>query len=334
VTAAILPAVPNDGAPLTLPEVRAQLKGRFDGDVSPATIQAYAKSWLAWTRWALAEGRRPALPVSPEDLVGWLRAMDRAELALATIRLRADALGSIHRQFEVDSPVGSRAARAALRRIAMSDRCRGKRQRQARPLRQVDLDAIRLTCRRPRRGAGGHPETAAVAVRRGALEAATCGLLHDGLLRISEACRARWGEFRRVADGSGRLFIPWSKTDRAGEGEVVWISPETTVDVLSLRRDSDGEGARILRVVRPETLTDRLRAACRGAGLSSGGWSGHSGRVGMAQDLAEDETPSHELQRAGRWSSQKMVHRYTREIAAGHGAAARWYKRRSGAKQP
>ena len=64
----------------------------------------------------------------------------------------------------------------------------------------------------------------------------------------------------------------------------------------------------------------RVKAAAKAASLV--GWesfSGHSGRVGMAQDLAASGVELPELMTAGRWKSSKMPARYTERQSAGRG---------------
>ena len=56
------------------------------------------------------------------------------------------------------------------------------------------------------------------------------------------------------------------------------------------------------------------------------GFTGHSGRVGMAQDLASTGTELPALMTAGRWKNSKMPARYTERQVAGRGAVARYYQ--------
>ena len=60
------------------------------------------------------------------------------------------------------------------------------------------------------------------------------------------------------------------------------------------------------------------------------GFTGHSGRVGMAQDLAATGVELPALMTAGRWKSSKMPARYTERQAAGRGAVARYYQESGG----
>ena len=71
----------------------------------------------------------------------------------------------------------------------------------------------------------------------------------------------------------------------------------------------------------------RVNAAAKAAGLGEG-FTGHSGRVGMAQDLAKSGVELPALMTAGRWKSSKMPARYTERQAADRGAVARYYRER------
>ena len=62
----------------------------------------------------------------------------------------------------------------------------------------------------------------------------------------------------------------------------------------------------------------RVTAAARAAGLGDG-FTGHSGRVGMAQDLAATGVDLPALMTAGRWKSSRMPAKYTERQAAGRG---------------
>ena len=73
----------------------------------------------------------------------------------------------------------------------------------------------------------------------------------------------------------------------------------------------------------------RVAAAAKAAGLGDG-FTGHSGRVGMAQDLAAAGVELPALMQAGRWQSSKMPARYTERQAAGRGAVARYYQGKRG----
>ena len=75
----------------------------------------------------------------------------------------------------------------------------------------------------------------------------------------------------------------------------------------------------------PQQIGRRVTAAAKAAGLGEG-FTGHSGRVGMAQDLVKSGVELPALMTAGRWKSSKMPARYTERQAADRGAVARYYQ--------
>ena len=79
----------------------------------------------------------------------------------------------------------------------------------------------------------------------------------------------------------------------------------------------------------PRQIGRRVQAAARAAGLGEG-FTGHSGRVGMAQDLARSGVELPALMTAGRWKSSRMPACYTERQAADRGAVARYYRETGG----
>ena len=73
--------------------------------------------------------------------------------------------------------------------------------------------------------------------------------------------------------------------------------------------------------------TLKVRRAAVGAGLGPG-YSGHSGRVGLAAELSRAGASTHEIAAAGGWQSAGMVIRYTRRETAKRGAVARYLEGR------
>ena len=115
--------------------------------------------------------------------------------------------------------------------------------------------------------------------------------MRDALLRRSEAAAVLWKHIATEPDGSGRLTIPWSKTDQQGVGVVLYLGPPTmkALDKIRPRQPlmpQGNEGEQEVFGLKAATISERIAAAARAAGLGEG-YSGHSCRVGMAVDLAE-----------------------------------------------
>ena len=194
----------------------------------------------------------------------------------------------------------------------------------------------------PRRGPGGdqghrlhpppHPgrsyRDGGIRRRRGLGDVALASVMRDGLLRVSEAAALRWGDVELAGDGSGRIRIPESKTDQEAEGVVLYLGPAAVEALLAIRpEEAVIDAVTPVFNLHPDTIRRRLQQAARAAGLP--GWrdiTGHSGRVGMAQDLSAAGFALPELMTAGRWKSPRMPARYTERQTAGRGAVARYYQ--------
>ena len=154
------------------------------------------------------------------------------------------------------------------------------------------------------------------ALRRGWLDIALASVLSDAGLRISEVASLKWRDVLDAENGAGLVYIERSKTDQAGEGAYVVITPETLVALKLLRQDSeawtDDESVFGLSM---SQISRRVDSMARAAGLGEG-YSGHSGRVGLAIRMTRRGAPLQAVQTHGRWKSPSMPARYTRSEKA------------------
>ena len=288
-----------------------------------ATNRAYRGHWTRFLVWALEQ--ELDLPDGIQTILcNYLVHLAEEGRQMATIR---QARASIVRGAELAGwprPDGSGVAEImrGLGRILKGP------QKQASPLNAEVLAAIRATALAPRCTRGGHTETAEYARRRGLVDIALAAVMRDGLLRVSEAAALRWGDVELAGDGSGRIRIPESKTDQDAEGAVLYLGPAAVEALLAIRPwDAVMDAAKPVFGLHPDSIRRRLRQAAQAAGLPD--WrsiTGHSGRVGMSQDLAAAGFALPELMTAGRWKSPRMPARYTERQADGRGAVARYYQ--------
>ena len=311
-----LPAVAN---PATAdPETPDQLPAPADPELAaetvaswaPNTRRAYAAAWRRWTAWADAHGVAE-LPAQPADVRAYI--LDRAAAGRvdATLRMDVGGIAAVHQAQGIPSPCAARGlvARTLARLAKAPDRARA--QRQADGLTTDALAAIRATACRPR--ARRRQERPDEAQRRGLVDIALAGLLSDAGLRRSEAAALTWADLERAPDGSGRLTVRRSKTDQTAEGRVVAVTAPTMRDVLAIR-PADVDPAAPVFGLSADRIARRIKAAARAAGLGDG-FSGHSGRVGMARRMVARGAPTAAVIRQGRWSERSggaMVARYTR----------------------
>ena len=150
--------------------------------------------------------------------------------------------------------------------------------------------------------------------------------LRDGLLRRSEAAALTWGDVEFRDNGSALLQLRRSKTDQEAEGVVLYIGTEASQALQSIRPAQElPDPTTLVFGMTTRHIGNRVRAAAKAAGLGEG-YTGHSGRVGMAQELAASGVELPALMTAGRWKSSRMPARYTERQAADRGAVDRYYQ--------
>ena len=275
------------------------------------TKENYGAQFRNWVRFAEPRGVR-IMPAHPNQVAAWMtyRADDLNHRA-GTIRFGIEVLRTAHKEFGQPDPCDSTEVRRAMSSIR---RRYGGYQEQVSGLTNSDIEAIEFVAHIPRRGRGGKIETAEYARARGDAIVAAVRLLHDGLLRPSEAISLVWDDYTRNAGGSGLIRIARSKTDQVGEGSLQLISADTARALERIRGDA-GQNDKIFDFC-ARTLSRRIKAACAAAGLK-GRYAGHSGRVGMAMDLVSGGATELEVMDAGRWRTRRMVRRYAqRQLAA------------------
>ncbi len=161
-------------------------------------------------------------------------------------------------------------------------------------------------------------ETAETANKRAALDLAIIGVLADGGLRRSEAAALSWGDVELWDDGTGRITVQKGKNQPAPPTVAF---TESTARALQEILPKDSDPAAAVFGLTGEALANRVRAAARAAGLGDG-FTGHSGRIGMARRMVAAGAPNAAVQRQGRWKNGNMVARYTRGESAGE--ALKW----------
>ena len=320
---------PSPGLPaLVISALPADLVARLGdhataarGTMSAETVRAWAKAWGAFSHWAAITGHA-VLPASAATIAVYVDSLATDGRAPAGIRQAVWAIGKMHRAAGLEDPARAEVVKLALQRMA---RTSGTRQRQASPL--VD-DDVRMAIR----AAGPAPS---ISLQR---DLALMMVMRDLLARRSEAVALDVAHIAFAKDGSATVLIARSKTDQEGQGAVRWLSPRT---VTHLRRWLAGAsittGPVFCAVNKAGAVGERLtvrdvprilkRLAVL-AGIDASGISGHSCRVGMAQDLAAEGAELPAIMQAGRWKSPEMPARYAERMTAGRGAVAKFYEGR------
>ena len=300
------------GLNLTRGEI-ARVAEAIDAARAGNTVAAYRSAWHAWQAWADERGA-DALPAEPPAVATYLAHRAGRGAKMSTIRMAVAAISAAHREIGHDNPCAHVLVRQTVKGLARQAADAGRTaQRQAAALDGEALAAIRATACLPRQGPSGRTESAASARRRGLVDVALCVVMADGGLRRSEAAALRWEDVERTGDGSGRLTVRRSKTDVEGEGAVVAITQRAMQDLDAIHQDA--RAVALVFGLSASQIHRRLKAAAQAAGLGDG-FSGHSGRVGMATRMTRLGAPLPVVMRQGRWVSSRMPARYVRNESA------------------
>ena len=298
------------------------------GTLAPASERALRGDVLRFTIWCAKAGHSYE-PASAETVAAFVDAMSEAGKAPASIRRAVSSISTFHRAAKAENPATTKVVTDALKRL---HRERGRAQKQAAPI--TDDLVVRML------EASSEPRARA----RGTKRRTVLGGLRDrALLAAAYATLARRGELVALlaedlqtdADGWGTIAIRRSKTDQQGEGAVAGIAPDAMTHLHAwlsaaaitsgpLFRKVDRHG-RVGAALEAGSVSRIFKGMARAAGLTAKGatdFSGHSTRVGGAQDLIPFKADMAGAMAVGRWKSTAMLARYTKNQSARLGAAA------------
>ena len=263
-------------------------------------------------------GSRIGLPASHAgDGRGLCRRLGETK-APATIRRAVSSIATFHRAAQLASPTEAVEVRLALKRL---HRARGRAQAQAAPMTR-DLVERMLA-------AAG---TGAAARRNRALVA----LAYDTLCRRSELVALHCTDLEAGPAGDGTVTVRRSKSDQEGAGATRFLAGDTMRAVAAWLRVSGITEGKLFRSVGkagaiggPLDAGDVARIFKRlalAAGLTAeeaARVSGHSSRVGAAQDMVQYGVELPAVMQAGGWRTPQMVAQYTRRLDARRSGSAK-----------
>lgn len=293
---------------------RAACAASARGALAENTERAMRSDLAIYSAWCGARGV-PALPASAETLAAFVEAMAK-ERAPATVRRYVASIAAAHRAEGFEKTTQSEPVRRALARM---HRRKGRRQSQAEGLNWPLLERLM--------GATG--DTLIDARNRALLAVA-----YDTLLRRGELVALQVSDIVAEADGSGTVLVRRSKTDGEGRGETLYLAPDSLALVRAWCEGSGVAGGRLFRSLNRGALGERLdasqvprifKAMAERAGLPGeivARISGHSTRVGAAQDMVAEGIGMPAILDAGRWKTTAMVHRYGERLLARRSGAA------------
>lgn len=280
---------------------KAALK-RLEGAYAESTLRAYHVDVATFVSWCEQIDRHP-FPAAPKLVASFVENLS-SRCSGATIKRRLAAIGKIHGLLKLENPVATEEVKLALRR---SLRKKSARPRQALGMTRDLRDQLIAACDD---SLAGKRNRAILAVG------------YDTLARRSEIVCLCVEDITRTT-GGGKLIIRRAKNDQFGLGRVAHISrfSLTLLDEwLDAARIEKGPLFRSIKAgsvasssLHPHSIGVIIKRSARKAGLSATEieqLSGHSMRVGAAQDMVVNGLDLLPIMAAGGWKTTNVVARY------------------------
>jgi len=291
---------------------------RMEGAYSANTIRSYRADFAIFEAWC-REHRRKPLPAAPETVADFVLAQSKSA-APATVSRRRASIAKIHRLLKLENPTSTEEVNLATRTVF---RRKGRRQDQALGLTRALKEALIGACSTDLQG-----------LRDRALISAG----YDTLCRRAELVQLRVEDLSVKLDRSGTILVRKSKADQFGHGRLAYLSADAIEHLEAWLSAADLKTGPIFRglcganalpdALHPYSVVRLLKNAAKRAGLDQfvvAKLSGHSMRVGAAQDMAAAGIDLGAIMHAGGWKSPDMVMRYIEHMEIGKSGMARLY---------
>lgn len=276
---------------------------RLEGAYAPHTLDSYRSDVEVFVAWCEAQNIDP-FPATAEALTGFIEHSAQSKAA-STVKRHMCGIGKILRLMKMPDVTKEEDVKLVLRRVRRAKGCRPK---QAKGLTQEYLQ----------RFLAAQPDTPV-----GWRNAAMISLGYDLLTRRSELVALKTEDVTFLDSGTLRVLIARSKTDQDGEGRLAFSS-RRSAELLQRWLDWRGDGIDPLfcpiyqdvpvdRHLSTTTVVRVIKSAAKRADVPEdvvAEFSGHSMRVGAAQDLLCRGQTTAAIMRAGGWVTAHNLARY------------------------
>lgn len=285
---------------------RKTLRG-LDGAYSEHTLQSYRSDFGAFLRWCRKK-RLKALPAASTTIVAYIDT-EGMRLKPNTVKRRLCALRRIHNLCDLGDPTQGEEVQLAMRRV-----------RRAQPSRPKQAHGVTASLRDQLLAVCGDDLI-------GLRDKVLLSVGFDMLCRRGELVALSIEDFSPTADGRYTVLVRRAKNDPDGAGRTAKLSKassdvlrqwlkEAGISLGPLLRPVYGNRVRAL-YLEPLTVGRVLKKLCDRAGLealTTERVSGHSLRVGAAQQLTINGFGLPQIMRAGGWKSVNVVARYIENV--------------------
>jgi integrase/recombinase XerD len=276
---------------------------RLEGAYAPATMKSYYTDVRIFEEWCVGAGLIP-FPAVTQTVCAFLE--DQAHLLTpSSVRRRLYAIRKAHRLLALPDPTWDEDINLTLRRVR---RAKANRPKQAKGMTRGHLDKCLAT----------QPDSP-----WGLRNRAMISLGYDLLTRRSELVALQTSDIEFREDDTLRVLIRRSKADPFGMGRIAFSS-KRSADLISAWLAWRGpdiaplfcgiyQGKPINRPLGTTKVKLIIKEAAAAAGFTPEdvkAFSGHSLRVGAAQDLLCAGFDTAAIMRAGGWKSINVLGRY------------------------
>ena len=286
------------------------------GAYSQNTERALRADVAVFTGWCSAAGL-VSLPAAPGTVAAFVDAMGEVK-APATVRRYVSSVATFHHAARLPNPCQDDTVRLALKRL---HRAHGRAQTQAASLTRDLVDRMIVAA-----GNG----------IRDLRNRALLAVAYDSLCRRSELVALQRADLEPTQHGDGTITIRRSKTDQEGIGQVRYLAPDTMRHVAAWLADAGHADGALFRSVGkagavggpldPGDVARIFKVMAEAAGMVHelvATISGHSSRIGAAQDQVQHGVELPAVMQAGGWTSPAMVARYSAKLQVRRGGAAK-----------
>jgi site-specific recombinase XerD len=276
---------------------------RLEGAYAPATMRSYYSDVEAFEGWCHHQ-ELTAFPATVMTVCQFLVAQGKV-VAPSTVQRRLYGIRKVHRLLDLPDPTLHEDVNLAMRIVR---RLQHNRPKQAKGMTRDYLDRFLEV----------QPDTP-----WGLRNKAMLSLGYDLLARRSELVALRTEDIAWRRDGTLQVLIRRSKTDQCGNGRISFTS-QRSAKMLENWLDYRGmhiaplfcpiyHGKAINRELTDMVVRRLIRNSAEKAGFDQSialAFSGHSMRVGAAQDLLSAGHDTAAIMRAGGWKSVDVLARY------------------------
>jgi integrase len=288
-----------------------------EGAYSPNTLRAQKADGAIFQAFCESRGE-PYLPADPKTIREFIDDCVKAGKKPATIKRYVATIARVHIAAGLLNPCSSEAVRLGLKKMGRET---SARQDQAHPLGWKDIKEF--------------IESAGVGLRADRERAMLC-VAYETLARRGELVAFEVKDIDFHPDGTGIALIRRGKTDAEGQGRAAYLSRETVRWLkIWLKHARIDQGPMFRRLIgqnqiggplNPGSIAPIFKRVAQWIGMPErfvDQVSGHSTRVGAAQDLAALDIDLGAITQAGGWKSTKMPLQYAEKIHVARSGMAR-----------